>query len=56
MAQLRADVVNGNADTSYKLAMARSEPYKMFAAVLGATAAIIAGVFGALGYILGKIH
>ena len=56
MALLRADVVTKDADAAYTLAMAWSEPCKMFAAILGATAAIIAGVFGALGYILGRAH
>ncbi len=56
MAQLRADVVNKDADTDYKKAMTRSEPYRLFVAILGATAAIVAGVFGAFGYVLGRGH
>jgi hypothetical protein len=56
MAQLRADVVNKDADTEYKRVLTKSEPFKAFAAILGATAAIVAGVFGALGYILGRGH
>ena len=56
MLQLRADITNKDADTQYKRSATRSEPYKAFAAILGATAAIVAGVFGALGYILGRGH
>ena len=56
MAQLRADAVNKDVRTEYDKAMTRPEPYKAFAAILGATAAIVAGVFGALGYILGRGH
>ena len=56
MAQLRADVGNKDAGTDYRKAMTRPEPYKAFAAILGATAATVDGVFGALGYILGRGH
>jgi hypothetical protein len=56
MAQLRADVENKTADTEYKRVMSRTEPFKAFAATLGAVAAIVAGVFAALGYILGRAH
>ena len=41
MAQIQPDIVNKQADTAYKLAMA-SEPFKMVAAIVGATAAIFA--------------
>ena len=56
MAQIRADIANKEADTDFKRSAARSEPYKMMAAMVGATAAIFGTLFGILGYILGRGH
>ena len=56
MAQLRADVANKDADTDYKRIMARSEPFKAMAALMAAVATVVAGVFGVLGYIIGRGH
>ena len=56
LALMRADIANKRADSGYKGGLLRYEPWKVMATVMGATAAVAAAVFGALGYILGRIH
>ena len=44
------------ADIELKNEQARWEPWKVMAAALTAVGVVVAGVFGALGYMLGLLH
>lgn len=52
MEQIRADVRNKDADSNYKLTLARWEPWKAMATAFGAGAAFTLAMIGLISFVL----